>query len=101
MIGKPIRKEAIYKATRLCRMKQRKTEGEETKDRQEQNETVQKIQRRIVTLFPRSRKSPRLLGQPRQFRNTRLSRHRQNDKKLDGVTLVWTVQITKEKSVIP
>jgi len=72
MIGKPIRKKPIYKATRLCRRKQRKTEGEETKERQEQSETVQTVQRRIVTLFPRSRKSPRLLGQSRQFRNTRL-----------------------------
>jgi len=72
MIGKPIRKKAIYKGTRLCRRKQRKTEGEETKDRQEQSETVQIVQGRIVTLFPRSRKSLWLLGQPRQFRNTRL-----------------------------
>jgi hypothetical protein len=51
-----------------------KQKGTKQKDRQEQSEAVEITARSIVILYPRSRNSPRLLGQGRCFKNTRLKK---------------------------
>jgi len=72
MIGKPIRKKAIYRATRLCRGKQRKTEGEETKKGRNKVRLCRYYNDVLLLYFVDPEKARGCLVSPEQFRNTRL-----------------------------